>query len=46
MRWRPHKIKRVVRHTLTAKAMAALEAVESGDVTRAHLAELHGAWEY
>ena len=44
--WRSHRIKRVVRSTLTAETMAALEAVESGDLIRGHLAELHGGLEY
>ena len=39
--WRSHRVKRVVRSTLTAETMAALEAVESGDLIRAHLAEIH-----
>ncbi|CAK0847357.1 unnamed protein product [Prorocentrum cordatum] len=41
MLWRSHRIKRVVRSTLAAETMAALEAVESGDMLRQHLVELH-----
>ncbi|CAK0825490.1 unnamed protein product [Prorocentrum cordatum] len=41
MLWRSHRIKRVVRSTLSAETMAALEAVESGDMLRQHLVELH-----
>ncbi|MDA8583367.1 hypothetical protein N9L68_04020 [bacterium] len=41
MVWRSHRVKRVVRSTLTAETMAALEAVESGDLIRAHLADIH-----
>ncbi|CAK0808101.1 unnamed protein product [Prorocentrum cordatum] len=41
MLWRSHRIKRVVRSTLAAESMAALEAVESGDMLRQHLVELH-----
>ena len=41
MSWRSHKIKRVVRSTLAAETMAALEATEEADLVRAHLAELH-----
>ena len=44
--WRSHRIKRVVRSTLTAETMAALEAVESGDLIRAHLAEIHYGLDY
>ncbi|CAK0843715.1 unnamed protein product [Prorocentrum cordatum] len=38
---RSHRIKRVVRSTLAAEAMAAQEAVESGDMLRQHLVEMH-----
>ncbi|CAK0806425.1 unnamed protein product, partial [Prorocentrum cordatum] len=41
MLWRSHRNKRVVRRTLAAETMAALEAVESGDMLRQHLVELH-----
>ncbi|CAK0827876.1 unnamed protein product, partial [Prorocentrum cordatum] len=41
MLWRSHRIKRVVRSTLAAETMAALEAVESGDMLRQDLVELH-----
>eukprot|EP00959_Pyramimonas_sp_CCMP1952_P379900 7958474-Pyramimonas_sp.AAC.1 len=41
MLWRSHRIKRVVRCTLAAETMAALGAVESGDMLRQHLVELH-----
>ncbi|CAK0903395.1 unnamed protein product, partial [Prorocentrum cordatum] len=41
MLWRSHRVKRVVRSTLAAETMAALEAVESGDLLRQHLVELH-----
>ena len=39
--WRSHRVKRVVRSTLAAETMAALEAVENADLIRAHLTELH-----
>ncbi|CAK0798712.1 unnamed protein product [Prorocentrum cordatum] len=46
MLWRSHRIKRVVRSTLAAETMAALEAVESGDVLRQHLVEPHDGLGY
>ncbi|CAK0904441.1 unnamed protein product [Prorocentrum cordatum] len=41
MLWRSHRVKRVVRSTLAAETMAALEAAESGDMLRQHQVELH-----
>ncbi|CAK0858741.1 unnamed protein product, partial [Prorocentrum cordatum] len=41
MLWRSHRITRVVGSTLAAEAMAALKAVESGDMLRQHLVESH-----
>ena len=38
--WKSHRIERVVRSTLAAETMAALEAVEHADVMRGHFAEL------
>ena len=38
--WKSHRIRRVVRSTLAAETMAALEAVEHADVMRGHFAEL------
>ena len=46
MLWRSHRIKRVVRSTLAAETMAALEAVESGDMLRQHLVELRYGLDY
>ena len=43
---RSHRIKRVVRSTLTAETMVALEVVESGDLIRARKGEIHGGLEY
>ena len=45
MAYRSHVIKRVVRSTLAAETMSALEAVEEGDLVRAHLAEVHGNYD-
>ncbi|CAK0910519.1 unnamed protein product, partial [Prorocentrum cordatum] len=45
--WRSHRIKRVVRSTLAPETMAALKAVEIGDMLRQHLVELYhglGYW--
>ncbi|CAK0852939.1 unnamed protein product [Prorocentrum cordatum] len=47
MLWRSRRIKRVVWSTLAAETMAALEAVENGDMLRQRLMELHhglGYW--
>ena len=44
--WKSHHIKRVVRSTLAAETMAALEAVEHADVTMGHFAELYERIDY
>ena len=44
--WKSHRIKRVVRSTLAAETMAALEAVEHADVMRGHFAELFEGIDY
>ncbi|CAK0803467.1 unnamed protein product [Prorocentrum cordatum] len=41
MLWRSHRIKRVARSAVAAETTAALEAVESGDMLRQNLVELH-----
>ena len=46
MVWRSHRVKRVVRSTLAAETMAALEAVEAADVIRAHMVELMSVLTY
>ena len=44
--WKSHRIKRVVRSTLAAETMEALEAVEHADVMRRHFAELFEGIDY
>ena len=44
--WKSHRIKRVVRSTVAAETMAALEAVEHAEVMRGHFAELFEGIDY
>lgn len=46
LRWRSHRIKRVVRSTLVAETMTAFEVVENADVVRGHLDEIFGGIDY
>ena len=44
--WKSHRIKRVVRSTLAAETMAALEAVKHADVMRGHFADFFEGIDY